>query len=362
MPRTGVLVIARAPVRSPGHESRNDTQAAPGPPGLAADRGGPRGGRRRRTGRLAGLTPGRRLRRRRTGRRTLRGEQRPGGHRNQPGAVRTDGRADRDRDDHPSRTDTAAQPPGGHPHHAPGGREGAVRRQVRARRPAQHRHRQPHLADRMGRGHRHRRLPPGPRTGPRRRHFARGRKLLGRPHMGPHRLHGRRLGPLPDRRLHHHVRRPRHPHHAGRIHLRRLRRHGLLRRQHGRRVQPADVREHLAHRHHRPAHPRRLLPRHLHPGGGLPHRHAGHRRRPRHRLQAALRGLRRRHVLLPRRLGGTRALRPGQVAGRLHAGVQEGRTVRVLLRLRRRGDHGLQGRLLLPGDLRDELRPARDTP
>ena len=58
-----------------GHEAFNDTQAAPGPPGLAADRGGARGGGRRRVGRLAGVTAGRRLHPGRTGSRPARRER-----------------------------------------------------------------------------------------------------------------------------------------------------------------------------------------------------------------------------------------------------------------------------------------------
>ena len=120
----------------------------------------------------------------------------------------------------PARRRPATGPPG----QAPGAEDGGTSADaVRARRAAQHRHRQPHLADRLGRRHRHRRLSRGPRTGAGREHLAAGRQLLGRPRMGPHRLHRRRLGPLPDRRLHHHLRRPRHAHHAGRVHLRRLR-------------------------------------------------------------------------------------------------------------------------------------------
>ncbi|KAL5682305.1 hypothetical protein ACJX0J_008690, partial [Zea mays] len=152
------------------------------------------------------------------------------------------------------------------------------------------------------------------------------------PLLGPLRLRLRRLrqGVLRHGRLR--LRRSRVPRrggvaarHARRVHARRRRRQGLLRRQPRRRLQPAHARaarRGRLPRHGVPCRPQRAVPR-----------RAPRRRRP--RLPQRLRGVRQPRVLLQRRLRQPQHLPPVPVLAALQVGVPQ-----VLqLRLRRRHIH-----------------------
>src|SRR6266536_3528858 len=144
--------------------------------------------------------------------------------------------------------------------------------------------------------------------------------------------------------------------HARRVQLQLLAEPGLLRCQHGRRVEPADVRQHRRGYHERPDQLHRLRGIRLYqvrrpPGGTQDHGR---------RLRFGVFGPRRRPVLLPGPVGATLGVRPHQVAGQLRGGVQEGRAVRVLLRRRRRHQYvHLCRRVRVPDNLRPELLSGR---